>query len=300
MSLERRLRVALWLNAAIVAAQVAGGLVGHSLGLLADAGHNLTDVAAVLVSIVALRLSARPPTPQRSFGYHRGTILAAQANAAAILAVTALIGIGAVGRLLHPRAVTGSVVLGVALAAAVANAVAALVLHRDRADLSARSVLLHTAGDALASLGVAGVGAVLLADPALRWLDPAVSLAIGGLIAARAVGLLRETADVLLESTPPGLDLAAVAVGLASDPQVVEVHDLHVWALSSQVRALSAHLVLAGHPTLEEAQATGDRVKRGLDAFGISHATLELECEACAPEGTTCAMEALPVAGRAR
>lgn len=294
MILDRRLRVALGLNAAIVAAQVTGGLAGHSLGLLADAGHNLTDVAAVLVSLVALRLTARAPTPQRSFGYHRGTILAAQANAATILVVTALIAVGAVDRLAHPRPVTGSVMLGVALGAALANGAAALALHADRADLSARSVLLHTAGDAFASLGVAAAGAVILVDPALRWLDPAVSLAVGALIAVRAVGLLRETADVLLESTPAGLDLAAVALGLGSDPEVVEVHDLHVWALSSQVRALSAHLVLAGQPTLEEAQATGERVKQGLDTFGISHATLELECSSCAPAGASCAMDALP------
>jgi cobalt-zinc-cadmium efflux system protein len=291
VSRELRLRLVLGLNLALAAALVGAGFIAHSLGLLAAAGDTVTDVGAVFLSLLAVRLTRRSPNAQRSFGYHRSTILAAQANAAAILIVTGLIVVEAVRRLPDPPSVHGGAVLLVAGIAALVNGVAALVLAGDRHDLNMRAVLLDTAGDAAANAGVAAAGAAILLTGGYEWLDPAVSLVIAAVIAARAVRLLMQAADVLLESTPAGLDLDELASAMADVDGVDAVHDLHVWSLSSEVRALSAHLVLSGHPTLEEAQVVGDRLRSTIGPrFAIAHATLELECEACVQEdGEPCA-----------
>lgn len=283
MSRSRRLVVALWLNVVLVGAQVAFGLVAHSLGLLADAGHNLSDVAAVVVSLVAVRWARRAPTAERSYGWHRGTILAALANAATVLAVTGAIVYEGIHRLAHPEPVRGGVVLGVALAAFALNATSAVFLRERGADLNMRSAMLHMAGDAAASLGVAVAGLVILVTGRLLWLDPAVSMAIGVLIAVEAFRLVGEAAEVLLEATPGDVDLDRLTAAMSTVDGVDTVHDLHVWSLSSEVRALSAHVVLAGHPSLEDAQVVGERVKAAVASpFAIAHSTLELECEPCA------------------
>jgi cobalt-zinc-cadmium efflux system protein len=150
-------------------------------------------------------------------------------------------------------------------------------------------------GDALASLGVVVAGSVILITGRFAWLDPAVGLGIAALIAWGAVGLLRSTTDVLLESAPYGLDVGDLERAMAEVRGIDGVHDLHVWSLSAEIRALSAHLVLSGHPTLEEAQATGVEVRRAIaDGFHIAHATLELECETCADNVSGCSMDELP------
>lgn len=290
---SRRLAVVVVINAVVVAGQVAGGVAGHSVGLLSDAGHNLTDVAAAGLSLVAVRLTRRAPTPSKSFGYHRSSVLAAQLNAAALFVVTVLISVAAASRLAHPSQVHGAVMVGVALGAAAANGLAAAALvERDRRDLNMRATLLHMGGDAVAAAAVAAAGVAILVDQSLRWLDPAASLAVALLIAVEALALVREVTDVLLESTPRDVDSAALAQAMAGVAGVDAVHDLHVWSLSSEVRALSAHVVLSGHPSLEEAQVVGERVKAAVGgAFSVAHATLELECEACAEGGTDpCAM----------
>jgi cobalt-zinc-cadmium efflux system protein len=303
---SRCLQLALGLNIGIVIVEIVIGIAAHSLGLLADAGHNLTDVAAVVASLVAVRWALRRPTTERSFGYHRGTILAALFNASSILAITVWIFYEGVVRILHPEPVRGGIVVGVAGVAAVVNIVAAMALrghgdghshgaaggHGAETDLNMRSALLHMAGDALASVGVAVAGAVIGVTGRYFWLDPVASLGIGALIAWQAWRLLRQAAEVLLESTPTGLSSAMLHEAMASVEGVETVHDLHVWSLSSEVRALSAHLVLAGHPSLEEAQVVGTAVKRAISRpFAIAHATLELECESCVDDGSWCAMD---------
>lgn len=291
MTRETRLRSTLLLNLLIVAIQIVFGLKANSLALLADAGHNLTDVLAVALSFVAVRLVTRSPTEERSFGYHRASILAAQANAASILAITVLIYFEALRRLLHPEGVSGSIVVWVALIAAVFNGAAVLILREKGADLNMRSALLHMGGDALASLGVAIAGGIILATGRFFWLDPAVSIGVGTLIAWRAWRLLKGTTEILMESTPPDMELSELTRAMEVVSGVEDVHDLHVWSLSSDVRALSAHVVLEGHPSLEEAQAVGDEVKRSVSGpFRIAHATLELECENCVDDGSWCAM----------
>ncbi len=291
MSRSRRLAVALGLNIVLVLGQVAFGFVAHSLGLLADAGHNLSDVASVVVSLVAVRWARRAPTAERSYGYHRGTILAALGNAGMILAATSLIFFEGFHRLAHPHPVRGGVVVAVALVAFVVNAAAALALREHGSDLNMRSALLHMAGDAVASLGVALAGLVIVFSGGFLWLDPVVSMAIGVLIAVEAFRLVRQAVEVLLESTPKDIDLDRLTVTMAGVDGVETVHDLHVWSLSSEVRALSAHVVLEGHPSLEEAQAVGERLKAAVGiAFSLAHVTLELECEAC--DDGPCGMDA--------
>jgi cobalt-zinc-cadmium efflux system protein len=295
---QRRLLIALALNVGLVVAQVVFGLTAHSLGLLSDAGHNLTDVAAVVISLGAVSLTRRRPTPERSYGYHRGTVLAALVNAASLLAVTVFIFFEAFRRLEHPQPVDGAVVAAVAFVAFAINAAAALALRDHSHDLNMRSALLHLTSDAAASLGVAAAGIAIVLDQQLRWLDPVVSMAIGVLVAVAAWRLLRQSVDVLLESAPTDLDLAELTRAIATVDGVDGVHDMHVWSLSSEFRALSAHIILSGYPTLEQAQVVGERVKRAIaEPFAIAHSTLELECEACVDDGAEpCAMDReLPV-----
>ncbi|MEA2973980.1 MAG: cobalt-zinc-cadmium efflux system protein [Actinomycetota bacterium] len=285
---ERRLLIVLLLNLVIVVAQAAVGLVAHSLGLVADAGHSLTDVAAVAVSLYAVRLARRPATLRRSYGFHRSTVLAAQANAAALLAVTGFIAYFGVRGLLHPPDVQGGWVLAAAVVSAAVNGAAAWMLgHGHHHDLNMRSAALHMVGDAATSASVAVTAVVILVTGGYQWLDPAVSLLIAALIAVQAVRLVGETTDMLLESTPPGLvvdDLIEAILGLGS---VDDVHDVHAWSLSPDVRAVSAHLVLSGQPSLADAQAVAQAAKVAVaERFSITHATFELECEHCVDRDT--------------
>lgn len=296
----------MWLNIAIVGAQVVFGFVAHSLGLIADAGHNLTDVIAVLASLVAVRLARRPATSTRTYGMHRATVLAAQGNAASILIVTALVTYEAIRRLTNPTSVNGSIVVIVALGAAAANALALVALrersttdHREHnhgghnhGDLNMRSVSLHMAADSAASVGVAICGLIMARTHGWYWLDPAVSIAIGVIISVQAWKLLRTTLEVLLEATPDGLDVNALTDAICRVPGVDSVHDVHVWTLASDVRALSAHLVVEGQPSLEAAQRIGTLAKAAVSGpFAIAHATFELESDTCRDDGSWCALD---------
>jgi cobalt-zinc-cadmium efflux system protein len=298
MDRSRRLAVSLVLNVGLVVAQIVFGIVAHSTGLVADAGHNLTDVGALCLSLVAVRLALQPASRARSYGNHRATILAALANAILVAAVTALIVVTSVHRLAHPEHVQAGIVVAVASFGLVVNGLAAWILSDHSHDLNMRAAVLHMAGDALASMAVVVAAGVLLVEPSATWLDPVSALVVAAIIVTQAAGVLRSSVAVLLESTPPDLDLDRLTASMAAVPGVSEVHDLHVWSLSSEMRVLSAHLVLTGHPTLEEAQKVGDRVKHAIAGpFAISHSTLELECEPCVDvDVDPCAMDAGSVA----
>ncbi len=280
-----RLLVAIGLNVGIVVLQLVAGAVAGSVGLMADAAHNLTDVLALGVSLVAVRMARRPSTAARSFGWHRGTVLAALFNAAAILAVCVLVVVESVQRLFAPEPVEGGIVVVVALIGAVANGISALVVHDGSDDINMRSALLHLLSDAGTSVGVAITGAIILVTGGYERLDPIAALVISALIGWQGWRLARSATAILLEGTPAGLEPADVEAAIAGTDGVDAVHDLHVWSLSSELRALSGHIVVSGHPTLEEAQVVAERVKHRLaDDFAIGHATLELECEPCAPD----------------
>jgi len=285
----QRLSIALGLNGLLVAGQVVFGLFANSVGLLADAAHNLSDIAALGMALLGVLLSRRPPTADRSYGWHRATILAALANGLLIIAVTAVIMVEAVPRLLSPEPVEGGVVVAVALAATVLNVAAALVLREGRSDLNMRSALLHMSADAAASLGVAAAGLVILLTGGFEWLDPAISIAIGLVIGVEAWRLVRSAVDVLLEATPPDIDLAALRTAMADVDGVAHVHDLHVWSLSSGVRVLTAHVVISDSQSLAAAQTVRGQVNDAIEQrFGIAHTTIELEADghgpACLPD----------------
>jgi cobalt-zinc-cadmium efflux system protein len=296
MDRTRRLVVSLALNTGLVVVQVVFGVIARSTGLLADAGHNLADVGALVLSLVAVRLALRPPSAERSYGNHRATILAALANAALIAVVTLLIVVDSIHRLAHPEDVRAGIVVAVASAGLVVNGIAALLLRDGSQDLNMRSAFVHMVGDALASLAVVFAGVVLLVVPSATWLDPASALVVAAIIVTQAFRVFRSSIAVLLESTPSDVDLDRLTEVMARVPGVGEVHDLHVWSLSSEVRVLSAHMVLTGHPTLEEAQVVGEHVKAAIAApFAISHSTLELECERCQDDDDPCRMESVPL-----
>jgi len=293
MTRSRRLVLALVIDLALVAGEATGAVFAHSTGLLATAGHDLADAAALGLALVATRLALRPSTAARSFGYHRATILAALANATAIVVVA--LGVVALGayRLAHPAHVQGTLVVIVAAGGLLGNAGAALLLREHIKDLNFRAVALHFTGDAAAALGVIVAGTVILATGRFEAIDPTVALLITLLIGAEAWRLVRASLDILLESTPPDLDVAALASAISAAEGVTAVHDLHCWSLSSDVRALSAHLVLDGHPSLEEAQVVGERVKTSVARrFHVAHTTLEMECEPCAEDvAEACAVD---------
>lgn len=284
-----RLRVALLLNVVVVVAQLVLGVVASSVALVSDAMHNLTDVAAVALAFGAVRMARRAPTGARSFGWLRGGVLAAQANAAAVLVLSGLLLVASVSRLSDPPSVDGGLVLLAAGVAFLVNAGSALSL-RHHHDLGSRSALVHLAGDALSSLVVALAGLVIVVTDRFHVLDPAASGVVALLILFSGWRLLRNANAVLLEGTPRGLTPADVEATMAAVPGVESVHDLHVWSLDGVRHALSVHVVVSGHPTLEEAQLIGTEVKRAVSApYGIAHATVELECEGCVDDGNWCA-----------
>lgn len=293
-SADRRLAVAVALNVVVVLTQVVAGLTAGSVGLLADAGHNLADTGAVLLALLALRLARRPASGARTYGFHRAGVLAAQANAAVLVAVAAVVAVESVRRLGDPPEVDGTVVLVVASCAALLNGLAAWVVHAGSRDLASRSAALHLAADAGVSVAVALAGlGIVVGGADLAVLDPAVSLLVVTLVAALGVRLLRETAEVLLEAAPAGVDLDALVRDVREVPGVLGVHDLHVWSLSESVHAASLHLVLDTGPAaglrLVDAQTTLREVKAVLaERHGIAHATVETEPAASEPDAAGC------------
>jgi cobalt-zinc-cadmium efflux system protein len=273
----RPLAIALALIAGYAVVELVGGLVGGSLALLADAGHMASDAAALALAITAVRLGRRPATSRYSYGFRRGEILAALVNGAALVAISAWIVVEAVGRLSDPPEVDGAVTLAVAAVGLAVNVAAALVLIRgDRESLNLRAALLHVVGDALGSVGVV-VSSLLILGLGSAWLiaDPIVGILIGLLVAASAWRVLRESADVLLEGAPRGLDVDAVGRAMAGAPGVVQVHDLHVWTITSGFPALSAHVLV--EPSAD-CHAVRRRLAEALEReHGIAHSTLQVE-----------------------
>jgi len=289
MEARSKRRGALWAalaaNAALMAAEIAGGFAFHSLSLLTDAVHLLTDVSGLAIALLAIGLQARPITERHTFGLQRAEVLAAQANAFILIAVTIAIAVEAAQRLVTPVDVSGAGLAIVAAAGLAVNLGCARLLHEVAGkSLNMRGAFLHVALDAAGSLAalLAGLAIVLWDVPRA---DPIASLVIGALVLWAAWRLLVDTTHVLLEGTPEGLDPAGVERAIVDHDGVEGVHHLHLWSLASDVPALSAHVVLAGEMSLHDAQVRGDSVKAMLaDRFGIDHATLELECHREHPE----------------
>jgi cobalt-zinc-cadmium efflux system protein len=275
------LKKALFLTFVILAVELAGGLLSHSLAVLADAGHVLTDVFALGLAWFAVEQAKRPADQRRSYGYQRVSILAALVNAVTLIVIVIAIAFEAVQRFAHPQPVQGVVVIVSALVAILVNVYVVLGLRSHGKNLNLRAALLHVTGDIGASAGVVVAGVIILLTGWL-YIDPILSLAIAALIAYGAWGIVRETVNLLLEGTPSDINLGDVTSEIAATEHVTGVHDLHVWALSSEAMALSAHIVLEECPLGEAEHVVRDLEGRLCTRFAIGHTTIQVEsCHPC-------------------
>ena len=284
---DKRLILALGLNLVITLLQIAGGIVANSLGLLSDAAHNLSDVVALGLSLWAVRLGRRPATPRRTFAYKRVEILVAMFNSAVLIAISVYIIVEAVRRLLDPQPVEGLLVVAFAAAGLVINGLAAFLLRAHHHDLNLRSAFLHLIGDAATSFGVMLSGLIIyFAD--WYYADAIVSILVSLWIGREAFTIVRSTVNVLMEGTPEGLELAEVEHAMLAVPGVRGIHDLHIWSISSNDQALSAH-VEAEDTALSETGALLTAVKDMLARdFAVGHVTLELETVGGECAGSSC------------
>lgn len=276
-----KLRLALLLTLAILLVEFAGGLLSHSLALLSDAGHVLTDVFALGLAWFAVEQSKRPADVRRSYGYQRVGILAALLNAVTLIVIVVAIGYEAVRRLIEPHPVQGGIVIATALVGIAINVFVILTLRTGGRSLNLRAALLHVTGDVGAAVGVVIAGAVILLTGWL-YIDPLLSLGIAALIAFGAWGIVRETVNLLLEGTPQDVDLAAVTAEIMGTENVTSVHDLHVWALSAEAMALSCHIVVGDCPLADAEHVVRDVEQRLCECFAIGHTTIQVEsCHPC-------------------
>jgi cobalt-zinc-cadmium efflux system protein len=280
-SLDRNLAISIGLNALIVIVEAAGGVVSGSLGLLSDALHNLSDVAALAMALAARKLGRRPNSVRHTYGLGRLEVLAAFLNSATLLIVSTLICREAIVRMLHPAPIRGGIMLTVAVVGLAANLASVFLLKgHHHGDLNMRSAFLHLAQDAVASALVV-VAAVFSSWKYGPYLDPVVSILVLLLILRSGWRLLRDSVRILLEGTPPGLELAALQRDVQDHFPACDLHHVHVWEVNAGRRVLSAHVRLAAMP-LAEAEGLLGRIRKHLaHAWAIEHATLEPEVNGC-------------------
>jgi cobalt-zinc-cadmium efflux system protein len=278
---ERSLRIAFALTAAFLAVEVAGGLLTHSLALISDAAHMFTDVAALAIALMAIRIARRPADAKRSFGYHRFEILAAAFNALLLLAAAVYILIEAWQRLHAPPSIDAGGMLAIAVLGLVVNVASLMVLRGGQgSSLNVKGAYLEVWADAIGSLGVI-VGAVLLKFTGLAWIDSAVALLIGLWVVPRTWSLLKSSVHILLEGTPEDIDLHDLQRRLLGVPGVVSLHDLHVWSVTSGKPALTVHLVT--RPGVSGERDVLPAVRELLaHEFDVHHITVLVEHAPCA------------------
>jgi cobalt-zinc-cadmium efflux system protein len=296
---EGRLIISLVLNFIITLGQLAGGLIANSLGLLSDAAHNLSDVVALGMSLWAVRLGRRTATHRRTFAYKRAEILVALFNSAVLIGISVYIVVEAIRRLLNPSDVDGLWVMAFAAGGLVINGLAALLLRSHSHDLNMRSAFLHLVGDAFTSLGVMASGLIVYLW-GWNYADAIISILVSLWIGREAFAIVKSTVHVLMEGTPEGIEYHTVEKAVTAVPGIKGIHDLHIWSLSSNDIALSAH-VEVDDATLSEHTALLAAVKDLLGhEFGIGHATLELETEDGECAGSTCAVPPTNLGGTRR
>ncbi len=263
-----------------VALTLVAGLRAHSLALISEAGHNVSDAGALLLSFIAVHFQSRPANDEKTFGYQRAEVLAAFLNAITLVAIAAWIGVSALDRLAHPAGVATRPMMLVAAAGVVMNGVIAALLWKGARDVNMRSVFIHMLGDTLSTAAVIAGGAAIYFTH-LSWIDPALSLLIAALILWSSASIVRETLNILLEGTPAGISLPAIRTLLGAIEGVEDVHDLHVWSLGSQTHALATHIRIADIPP-SESNAILAQVKHSLaDRFHIHHTTIQFENTGC-------------------
>jgi cobalt-zinc-cadmium efflux system protein len=275
----------------IMLAEVVGGVLSNSLALLSDAGHMLVDGLALALSLFAVTMAARPATPTKTYGFHRVEIMVALANGILLALVSAYIFYDAYQRFLHPPVVRAPLMLIIASIGLVANLIMILLLREvGRGNLNIKAAFWHILGDTISSVGVVATGAVIAVKPAWGIADPTIAVIIGFIILWGAVHLVRESVDILLEAVPSHISIDDVLGMLKEVPGVDEVHDVHIWTLTSDIYALSAHLIIQDQSVSGSAEIV-ERVNHDLsEHFNITHTTLQLECERCStcPAGNVC------------
>jgi cobalt-zinc-cadmium efflux system protein len=274
------LRVSLVVTLAYIVLLVVAGIRAHSLALLSEAGHNLSDFVALLLSLVAVYLESRPPSATKTYGWHRAGVLAALVNAGSLVVISFLIFYEAFRRLQNPEHVQAGLMIWVAAAGVVMNGVIALLLYRSGRDVNIRSALLHEIGDTVSTAAVIVGGWVILAT-GQYWIDSALSFGIGALILWSGFGICRETLNILLEGTPRGIRLDRVEAAMRAVEGVNDVHDLHVWNIGSETRALSCHISIEDIPPSVSERILRDVKQRLHEEFRIDHTTIQFENVIC-------------------
>jgi cobalt-zinc-cadmium efflux system protein len=284
----RKLRIALTLTALILLVELAGGFLSHSLALLADAGHVLTDIIALGLAWFATAQAERPANERKTYGYHRTGILTALANAVTLILIVIAIAYEAVQRFQHPEHVTPWLMFVCAAVGMVVNLSIGLGLRAEGDEnLNVRAAMLHVFGDVGASAGVIVGGLIILLT---RWYpaDPLISLFIALLIARGAWDVLRETVNILMEATPADVNVAQLVRDIIRLPGITDVHDLHIWSIAGGMRALSAHVQVGDRP-LSACDPLLGQINRLLqDRYKIGHTTIQLECTCSAPDDLYC------------
>lgn len=260
----------------LVAAELVSGLLGHSIALISDAIHNLTDVPTLVISWIGMRLALRPPTAEKTYGYHRAGILAAFVNSMLLgLVALFLIYVSAM-RFFHPVEVHTGLMLWIAVLALVINGGITLAVHRGRSDLNVRTVWIHNLGDALSNVAIFA-GALAIRYTGALWVDPVLGIAIGVMVLWSGIGILQESGHVLLEGLPREMSLENVAASILRVPGVNEVHDIHIWTLGTDLVALSCHVRIPDMH-MEQSQTILRELQGVLDRdFHIAHTTVQFE-----------------------
>jgi len=287
---NRPLMIALIIVLSIMVAEVIGGLLSGSLALLSDAGHMLVDALALGLSMFALTIARRPSTPTRTYGYHRVEIMAALANGTTLVLISIYIFYEAYQRFLEPTPVQAPLMLVIAAIGLLANLAGILLLRKaSRHNLNIKAAFWHIVGDTISSVGVI-TGGVIIAFTGWYIVDPIIAVIIGGIILWGAARLVIESVDILLEAVPRHIEVEKVIETIKNTTGVDEVHDIHIWTITSGIHALSAHLLIADQMVSQSAEIV-EKVTHDLsENFSITHTTLQLECEKCesCPSGIIC------------
>ena len=288
LNVSRRLVISLGITLVFVIFEIFAGYFSNSLALLTDAAHNFTDVLALALTWWALWITNKPANSAKTFGYHRAGILVALVNSTTLVLISVGIFYAAWRRFIAPPEVKANILIGVGAAAVVINLVTALLVrHNSEHDLNLRSAFLHLMGDVFSTVG-AVVAGILIHFTGWEWLDALVSVMIGFLILWNAWGILRESLEILMESTPAGINMENLQKDVLTVEGVRGVHDLHVWSITRSLRTLSAHLLIDDVPISAGARVQGAVGEMLAHKYGITHATLQLECVDCAPAGLYC------------
>ncbi|UCB43182.1 MAG: cation transporter [Dehalococcoidales bacterium] len=286
----RPLLLALLIVVVVMVAEIVGGLLSNSLALLGDAGHMLVDALALSISLIAIWIARRPADTAKTYGYHRVEIMAALANGVILVLVAVFIFYQAYQRLLDPPEVEAPLMMGIAVVGLVANLAGILLLRRARhSSINVKAAFWHVLGDTISSLGVI-IGGIIIAVTGWGIVDPIIAIVIGGIILWGAARLVKESSDILLEAVPGHIQMDEVGMVMMDIPGVRDVHDMHIWTITSGIHALSAHVLIEDQTVARSAEIVRSVEQELARRFNITHTTLQLECEKCesCSEGLVC------------